>query len=236
MSYLKHLVHEGFRSLPEAIGEEKGMARKLKLLGIYSLIALIFSLIMGAEAIRAAYRKKYGIDRERGAKAILAFLFFAGVAVLSFAAMNDPEEYNFIPEKYPIGRPGSDMNFITGMLFGMLALYILTKTIIYWTKTAQKKISPDSEGTSLLAQYSFFKSYNTKDLFFKAEPLITIAIGLVYCIFDLIGGVPLVFCGIAVWGNYLYEGIEEGGIKKDVANMNQHILKRKTFTEVNSES
>lgn len=233
MSLLKHITKTGIESLPEALGDGKNIGKKIKAAIYLGLAALIVLLFMGAEAVRALFRKNYGVSGERGARALFVFALFTATSVLAFYAMIIVDDKE-IPEWF-LFLQGSDMHLITGVLYSALALHVLIKTIRYWIRTAQDKISPFDEGVSILAKYSKFRSWTKRDLFCKAEPLITIAIGFIYGVFDIIGGIPLIFCGLSVWGNELYQSVKGYEIKKDMANMNKHISTRKFFTNVNTD-
>lgn len=166
-----------------------------QLKGAGRLPVLLWCLItyIGSEAVKVIFRKDFGKGGLRLDLIIISSLLFAGVSVYAFyqsLIINDSERQTGT----------SDSNFVTGILYAILCLYVLIVGISRYYKSRKSEDIPENYlGTSFLIGPFFKGTWRIEKIQFYAEPLLTLAIGISFCFVDLIAGIPLVFCGISTW-------------------------------------
>lgn len=156
----------------------------------FMLAVAVILTFLGHESVRILFRKNFGMTPLGWVKMVLCVLCFSGISIFSFTMVNSQDSFAL-----EYGTP--DSHFITGILYAILAITILCKGILDRNKT-DKHYEGDSDVLGFLSKNQALVKY-------LYEPLLILIIGLAACLFDLMGGIPVIFCALSVWGYVLFE-------------------------------
>jgi hypothetical protein len=194
------------------------------LLGLLGIL-----LFAGAEAVKIVFRRNFGRRGVHLGRIIISFLAFIGISIIAFSAMNSQTEF-------ATSTGSSDAHFITGMLYIVFALYILVQgNQVQRIAKNSTKLSEHTGDSYLLGFLSRDKwSQDTIQIFF--EPFTVLAIGIFFCFFDLIGGIPIIFCAISIWGNLLIRWLfTPSSIKQRAELINRQNHNDENFEEIKTD-
>lgn len=188
------VVKVGASSTPqktiEAGGKEDAAFIKL----CFLLIGLLF--LIGNNVVNILFRKNIGVGKDGIFSLILSVLLFSGIGILFF----------YIDSKdFPFLRFNSTASYtITGILFIIMAAYVLFKGIYHVQNANKYNIHDSYDGESDLL--SFLKEqYDWSEQTIKhfVEPFYVLFIGTLYFLYNSLGGLIIMFLALSVWLNPL---------------------------------
>lgn len=218
---LKKMTGQAAKHMVDVTGEENGSAIFRLLLTICGIL-----IIVGAEAVKIVYRKNFGVAGFDIFKLIACVLCLGGVSALAFEQVNSFD--NFALESGT-----NTTHFITGILYALLALYVLVVGIVHAVKAAKDNQHANYNGESNLLGFLLKEWRSEEAIQYGAEPVLTIAIGIFLLGFNKLAGWPIIFCGISVWVNYLIEAFLGGQSSRQTAEkLNQQYNQTEQFIEI----
>lgn len=182
-----------FRNLIES-SNEKNEAAHLR----FMLAGLALLTFVGAEAVKLVFRTNFGSKGVSILRAFLCLLAFGLIATAAFAAWHQgPTESS--------EQIGSEASFFAmGVFYGALGLYVFIKAIVQKVR-AKDTVHAQYRGDSYLLSSLMESGWTQARVQNLAEPLLTLALGVFLTAFNLVWGLPLLFCAISVWLHQLLE-------------------------------
>lgn len=225
--FFNTLARQGVRTAGETIFDNQppapGKPSADDRLMIIMLGILVFA---GREAVSVVFRKNFGAAGINIARLILCFLLFSGISTIAFFQVNSTDEF-------ATETGTSDSHFITGMLYVTLALFVLVKGIAQRTKAIKNGNFSNYGGDSYLLSFLIKDGWKQQTIQNLAEPLLTLAIGVVLCFFNLLAGIPLIFCAISVWGYFLIQWLFMGNnLQHNIEKINRQHQQPDHFNEI----
>ena len=166
-----------------------------------ALTGLLF--FIGAEAVKVFFRKNFGVKGINLVQLILCSLCFLGIGILSVMQFLDPEN-----TRVHISDDTSQLSFlIIGVGYITLALYILRKGILERMKAVKANNYSDFQGDADVMKILAEKGWSQNKIRYLAEPMYTLILGIVVLFYNPLGGIPLLFCALSVWGHAAMEFI-----------------------------
>lgn len=190
---------------------------------IFTLIVLGILAFVGYEAVRVFFRKNFGMTVGNWIRVGLCVLCFAAIAVVAFTNVDSTNSFG-------TDSDSSDARFATGIIYSVFAITLLVKSI----KDRNRHGDDLYNGDSVLLHF-LKKDWGQALVQNLAEPILALTLGVVFCMFDLIGGIPLIFCALSAWGNTLFELLyQDRSTQSTVDRMNAGKNKKK-FHQVNTD-
>lgn len=214
-----HLLNKIAANIPDSIDGKKSGGFKITL-AILGILAFI-----GNEAVKVLFHKNFGMTKAAFIRLALCFFCFAGISVISFISIYSTD--NFAKD---YGTP--DSHLIMGIVYSVLAFTILIKGIT-GRNTYDEHYVGDSNLLGFLKKEGWWNQERIQNL---AEPLLVITLGTTICFFDLIGGLPLIFCAVSTWANMLFEMIfQNSSLQARVNKLNTQSKPKSDFHEINTD-
>lgn len=164
------------------------------------LAALGLLAFVGADALKVVFRKNFGQDGLSMVRVALSFLAFCMISTAAFILSKPETEIN---ETF-----GTHQSYLfVGVFYLILAFFVLIKGIQRKKESkTHLHIHPDYKGDSYLLSGLISKNgWSQANVQNWAEPLITIALGSLLAMINLLWGIPLIFCAISIWGYQVTE-------------------------------
>ncbi len=163
------------------------------------LLAFGILAFIGEEAIQVVFRKNFGAQGLSRWRIVLCVILFELIAIACFAM-------SFAGEPIPVASPASFI--LAGFFYLLLGVYVIWKGWADW-KEAQSntRVHPDFAGESNLLSFLIKDGWSQSKVQYLAEPLLVIAIGILFCGINPFWGIPLIYCGISVWVCAIVEAI-----------------------------
>jgi hypothetical protein len=163
------------------------------------LAALALLAFVGADALKTVFRKNFGSNGLSLLRVVISFVAFCLIAVLGFI-LNQPNSN--INEAY-----GSrESYFFVSIFYLGLAFYVLIKGIKHKKASQAAHINPDYKGDShLLSGLITTSGWSQANVQNWAEPLLTIAVGVVLALINVLWELPIIFCALSIWGYQVVE-------------------------------
>jgi hypothetical protein len=192
------------------------------------IIILGILVFVGREAVNVVFRRNFGAAGINVPRLILCSILFTSISVLAFFQVDSTDEF-------ATETGTSDSHFITGMLYIIMALYVLIKGIVHRTKAIKNGNFSNYRGDSYLLGFLKKDGWKQQTIQNMAEPLLTLAIGSCLCFYDLLAGIPLIFCAVSVWGYFLMQWLFMGNnMQHNVENINRQHQQPDHFNEIKS--
>lgn len=210
-----------FRLLVESTNKHNHSAHIRLLLVICAVLVFV-----GVEAVKIVFRTNFGSKGLSLFRSILSSIAFGVIAYLAYEGSRGG-----IREIDEFGSPHS---FVIVMIFyGILSIYILSKSILQKIKKPNPKIHPNYRGESTLLAFLIGSGWSPAKVQNFGEPLLTLAFGVFVMAINLLWGIPLVFCAISVWLHLWMETKLGLGEVRDVLAERGHTISREgKFAEV----
>ena len=213
-----HLLNKVAANIPDSMDGKKSGGFKLTL-AILGILAFI-----GNEAVKVLFHKNFGMTKGAIVRLTLCFFSFGCIAVLFFLSLDANDS---LATEY--GSPGSHL--VMGIFYSVLAVTILIKGIAY-----RNKFDEHNVGDSTLLSFLKKDGWSQKKIQNIAEPLFVIILGATICLFDLIGGLPIIFCALSTWANILFEQIfQNSSLQERVSKLNTQSNPKSDFHEINTD-
>jgi hypothetical protein len=149
-------------------------------------------LFIGSEAMKVIFRKNFGKAGLNIPMLVASSVCFLGIAVFSFL------EYSAGNFNDSFGSSGSFL--FTGIIYVLLSVVTLWKGLSGYAIASKNQNLSDYTGDSYLLIFLAKDGWNQSKIQYVAEPLLIIALGGFFCFFNLFCGLPLLFCGLSIWG------------------------------------
>ena len=160
----------------------------------------LFSILIlsGAEGMRVIFRNNFGKHGINLTRLVICSFCFALISYFSFKG----ESFGLDIDDSP-GTANSF--FITGIIYALLSALILIKGIICKINARQKYPDSDYHGDSTLL--GFLANYSLRQNIIQnlAEPLYTLIMGVLFWLYNPVGGIPLIICALSLWANILFD-------------------------------
>lgn len=163
------------------------------------LFAFGILAFIGEEAVQVVFRKNFGAKGLSRWRIVLCFILFELIAITCFVTSQ-------IKDALPIASPASSI--LSGFFYLILGIYVIRKGWSDW-KEAQNntQVHPHFAGESNLLSFLLKDGWSQSKVQYLAEPILVIAIGVLFCGINPFWGVPLIYCGISVWVCAVVEAI-----------------------------
>jgi len=154
-------------------------------------------LCTGAEGMKVIFRNNFGRHGVNLTRVVICSICFG---VVSYFAFND-EDFGLEIDN----SAGTSISFfITGIVYAFLSVYVFIKGII--CKVNAYNENPNSVYPGDIRLLNFLGKYFNRSLIeFFAEPFYTVIIGALLYLYNPISGIPLIFCGLSIWVNALFD-------------------------------
>ena len=208
----KGLFHQAYTNLIDSMNEKNNAAQFR-----FTLAAIGILFFTGAEAVRVVFRKDIYISQYSMIFIIVAFLCFTCLGVVPFFLFEYADENTLF-----FGN--SDIQFVTGILYIALAVFVLIKGIMYGMKSKEGVGSLSENGlNNTLTFLSGGKSgWSQKQIQNIGEPVFILLLGIILCFINILAGLPLVACALSVWlfqlFNYVFGPTDIHKRAKDLQN------------------
>lgn len=205
---------------------------------LYLSLTAIFAFV-GTEPVKVIYRKNFGFGGINLLCLIISCFFFLVLGVISLivgiaallGSFTDSKEYNFIQ-----GEGGGISFLIVGLLYIQIARYSFFKGLKD-IKESKSSIKPVGYlGDSALLSGLKKEGWSQDKIQWVAEPLLTILIGVCICLFNILGGIPIILCGLSLWV-YLFidHFFLQDDLNETVNRMNNQARKNENFNDVETD-
>jgi hypothetical protein len=155
------------------------------------MIALVGVLAFsGVETVKIIFRRNFGAKGVDALKLVACFIVFVALGILSF---------HLSGEETDVGTPLTYK--IAGFFHLVLGFFVLGKGLELRKESRKFNIRPenyqgDSHLLAFLLKDGWWSHAKVQTI---AEPLITLAVGILLSAVNPILGIPLIFCAISVW-------------------------------------
>ena len=205
---LKLATVKAFEALPEAMKEKDNQPGMIKVLGYGFIICVLLIAFAGVEAIKAIFRKNYGMNSQSVVRLLLSTILFLSGGVFSFFMVNSESSL-----ATSIGSP--DSHLVTGVVLSFMAIYILVNGLANLNQNHPE----EAEGVTPLPDITY-------------EPWVAFAVSLVFAYFNLLGGAIIFSCCLSVWLYPLIEHFEQKKPHARTVDINRSSGSKKSFEEV----
>ena len=163
------------------------------------LAALGLLAFVGADAMKVVFRENFGNRGLNLFRVILSFIAFMIIACIGYHFSNPEVEIN--------PQFGTHKTFlIASFFYAFLGFYVLIKGIRHKKASGGLNLHPEYKGDSrLLASLITSGGWSQQNVQSWAEPLLTLAFGGFLAAFNLLWGLPIVFCALSIWGYQIME-------------------------------
>lgn len=146
-----------------------------------------YLIFAGAEAVSVVFRKNHNRSAINKGALVVACIVFAACSGFSFLELS----------KDGLTDSEQNKNFIRGVSYGLITILVMWQGYEKYRKATIN--SEFSMGQSYLQAF-FGKEVKNHDLIlYVYEPILIIAIGIMYSLYDLVGGLPIIFSGLSTW-------------------------------------
>ncbi len=179
----------------ESMKDKKDKTAQLRI----QLLAIGILAFIGEEAVQVVFRKNFGAQGLSRWRIVLCVILFELIAVACFAMSQAGEEM-------PIASPASFI--LAGLFYLLLGVYVIWKGWADWREAqSNTQVHPHFAGESNLLSFLIKDGWSQSKVQYLAEPLLVIAIGVLFCGINIFWGIPLIYCGISVWVCAIVEAI-----------------------------
>lgn len=185
---------KGIFNPPSSSNPKDNRGENELMLALLGLLAFV-----GADAVKVVFRKNFGIKGLNLIKVVLASIAFGAISYFAFHFSQVDTEINL--------DYGSHKSYhLAGVFYAILSLYVLVTGIYHKARAAKLNFHPEYRGDSfLLASLIEKNGWKQSTVQNWIEPLIVVTLGGLISISNLLWGLPIVFCGLSVWGHQFIE-------------------------------
>lgn len=190
--YFNKLSDNFFKYLFEAFTDDSKDSRASTIL---FLIVLAFLAYAGVEAVKLIFRSNFGRKGVSIARLVISVICFLTIGVFSY--------YYYVNyDGSGIGWASKSSFLASVITYSFLSIFILFKGVF---KRNNLKVNQNYRGDSTLLGFLVNDNWKQSQIQNFAEPLLCFVIGIYFSSFNLLWGLPLVFCAISAW---LHLGVE----------------------------
>lgn len=152
------------------------------------LLAVAILAYAGVEAVKLIFRSNFGakgVSLTRLVLSVVAFLALSGVSFYFYSNYDDS----------PITWASKGSFFYTSIFYVSISAFIIYKGTV---KAKNQQVNPNYRGDSTVLGF-LLKSWKQSRIQNFAEPLLCLALGVYLAPYNMLLGIPLIFCAISAW-------------------------------------